>query len=370
MHLRRAYQVFTAPSGSAGLEILAKESDCAVVVSDMRMPQMNGAQFLAKVRELYPNSVRVLLTGQSDLESAIAAVNEGQLFRFLTKPCPPNVLLSTLASAAKQYELITAERVLLEQTLHGCVKTLTEVLSLTNPTAFGRASRAKQYMTKFLSYVNRAHDWQVEVSSMLSQIGCVTLPEDVLERMYEGKPLAEEEASMAAALPAVAERLLAHIPRLEGVREILLHMDARFDGANPGQTLKGDAIPWGARALKIVLDYSAMEWQLGSSAAVLATMRGRKGCYDPVILLAFAAMQGNAANEVEVRSISVRELREGMVLHQNLTTHAGLLILAKGHMITSTSIDRIANFSRKSGGVHEPIPVLFDRLSGRHRAAS
>jgi len=370
LHLRRAFKVFTAASGAAGLEILAQEKDFAVVVSDMRMPQMSGAQFLAKVRELFPNTVRVLLTGQSDLESAIAAVNEGQIFRFLTKPCPPNVLLAALASAAKQHDLITAERVLLEQTLHGCVKTLTDVLSLTNPIAFGRATRVKQCMTKLLSYVNRAHDWQVEVSAMLSQIGCVTLPAEVLERLYEGKHLAEEEAAMAAALPSVAERLLAHIPRLEGVREILLHMDDRHDGSAPGQTLRGDAIPWGARALKIVLDFTALEWQIGSAIAALDTMRGRIGWYDPAVFLAFAAMEGNSVGATEIRSISVRELREGMVLHQNLTTRAGMLILTKGHLVTSTSLERIANFSRKSGGVREPIAVIVDRLSGRHRTAS
>jgi response regulator RpfG family c-di-GMP phosphodiesterase len=368
LHLRRAFRLFTAPSGAAGLEVLAKESDCSVVVSDMRMPQMSGAQFLAKVRELHPNSVRVLLTGQSDLESAIAAVNEGQIFRFLTKPCPPNVLLSALGSAVRQHELIMAERVLLEQTLRGCVKTLTDVLSITNPTAFGRASRAKQYMTQLLSYINRRDDWQSEVSAMLSQIGCVTLPGDVLERMYEGQPLTEDEASMAAGLPAVAERLLAHIPRLEGVREILLHMDDHFE-AKPGQSLKGESIPWGARALKVVLDFTGLEWQLGGSAPALDMMRGRSGWYDPGIFVAFAALQGNAASGVEVRSVSVRELREGMILHQNLTTRTGMLVMAKGHEITESSIERIANFSKRVG-VREPIPVVVNRTSGGHRAAS
>jgi response regulator RpfG family c-di-GMP phosphodiesterase len=368
LHLRRAFRLFTAPSGPAGLELLAKESDCAVVVSDMRMPQMSGAQFLAKVREQFPNSVRVLLTGQSDLESAIAAVNEGQIFRFLTKPCSPNVLLSALGSAVRQHELVMAEKVLLEQTLRGCVKTLTDVLSLTNPTAFGRASRAKQHMTQFLSYIHRADDWQAEISAMLSQIGCVTLPGDVLDRMYEGQPLTDEEAGMVAGLPAMAERLLAHIPRLEGVREILLHMDDHYDSKS-GQSIKGEALPWGARALKIVLDYTSLEWQLGGSAEALDLMRSRSGWYDPGILVAFAALQGNAASGAEVRSVTVKELREGMVLHQNLTTRTGMLVMAKGHEITASSIERIANFSKRVG-VREPIPVIVNRGSAGHRVAS
>jgi response regulator RpfG family c-di-GMP phosphodiesterase len=338
-------------------------------MSDMRMPNMNGAQFLAKVRELYPNSVRVLLTGQSDLESAIAAVNEGQIFRFLAKPCPPNVLLSTITSAAKQYELIVAERVLLEQTLHGSIKTLTEVLSLTNPTAFGRASRAKQFMTRLLAYVNRAGEWQTEVSAMLSQIGCVTLPSDVLERYYESQPLNEEETAMVANVPALAARLIAHIPRMEGVHDILLHMDDQFELVKPGQTSKGDAIPWGARALKIVLDFASLESRLGGTIPALETMRGRKGWYDPAIFVAFAAMQGSAAVGTETRSITVRELREGMVLDQNVMTRTGMLLMSKGHEVTETSLERITNFSRRVG-VKEPILVIATRTSGKQRVAS
>ncbi|HEY3667061.1 MAG TPA: HD domain-containing phosphohydrolase [Polyangiaceae bacterium] len=368
LHLRRSFKLFTAQSGAAGLELLGKESDFAVIMSDMRMPQMSGAQFLAKARELYPNSVRVLLTGQSDLESAISAVNEGQIFRFLTKPCPPNVLLSALGSAVKQHELIMAERVLLEQTLRGCVKTLTDILSLTNPTAFGRASRAKGYMTQLLSYLQRADDWESEVSAMLSQIGCVTLPGDMLDRMYEGKPLAEEEEAMAAGLPAMAERLLAHIPRLEGVREILLHMDDHYE-PKPGQSMRGDLLPWGARALKIVLDFTALEWQQGGAAPALDIMRGRSGWYDATLLASFSALQGNAASGVEVRTIPVRELREGMVLHQNITTRTGMLVMAKGHEVTATMLERIANFSRRVG-VREPISVVVNRASSGQRVAS
>jgi DNA-binding NtrC family response regulator len=114
----------TATSGKAGLERLSSDGPFAVVVSDMRMPEMNGAAFLAQVRERAPDTVRVLLTGQADLDSAIAAVNEGQIFRFLTKPCAPEMLISSLRAAEEQHRLITAERVLLEQTLHGAVKAL------------------------------------------------------------------------------------------------------------------------------------------------------------------------------------------------------------------------------------------------------
>ena len=92
LHLRRHFKVLTAESGQRGLELLKERGPFGVVLSDMRMPGMNGAEFLAEVHRLYPLTTRMLLTGYADLDSAIAAINEGQIFRFLTKPVPPSRL--------------------------------------------------------------------------------------------------------------------------------------------------------------------------------------------------------------------------------------------------------------------------------------
>ena len=98
-NLRRKFKVHTASSGTEGLAVLKSEGPFPVVISDMRMPEMNGAEFLSQVRNLYPDSMRILLTGQSDIESAISAVNEGQIFRFLTKPCETDNLVSVIQLA-------------------------------------------------------------------------------------------------------------------------------------------------------------------------------------------------------------------------------------------------------------------------------
>ena len=88
LHLRRMYEVEVATSGNAGLAVLERDKTFAVVISDMRMPGMNGAVFLSRSREIAPDAVRMLLTGQTDMTSAVQAVNVGQIFKFLTKPCP------------------------------------------------------------------------------------------------------------------------------------------------------------------------------------------------------------------------------------------------------------------------------------------
>lgn len=103
--LGREFVIETAISGEQGLEKLGNDESFAVVVSDMRMPKMDGAQFLAKVVLKFPQAVRIMLTGNSDLPAAMRAVNEGNVYRFLTKPCDKDKLISTLNAALIQYRL-------------------------------------------------------------------------------------------------------------------------------------------------------------------------------------------------------------------------------------------------------------------------
>ena len=143
---RKQYEVDIALGAEKGLEAVSHNGSYAVIVSDFRMPGLNGVEFLAKVRELAPDSTRMMLTGHADLKTAMEAVNEGHIFRFLTKPCPPEVMGKALESGVSQYRLINAERELLEKTLNGSIKVLTQILSLLNPEAFGRASRISRYV--------------------------------------------------------------------------------------------------------------------------------------------------------------------------------------------------------------------------------
>ncbi|MCP4965099.1 MAG: response regulator [bacterium] len=106
----RDYDVATAESGPEALTLMRSAEPFQVIISDMRMPGMTGAQFLAQARTEFPDTVRILLTGQSDLDDAILAINDGHVFRFLSKPCPPEVLMPALEEGVEHYRLIQAER--------------------------------------------------------------------------------------------------------------------------------------------------------------------------------------------------------------------------------------------------------------------
>lgn len=368
LHLRRNYEMFTAVSGPLALATLESEPSIAVIVSDMRMPGMDGAAFLARSRQVAPDAVRILLTGEADINSAIHAVNEGQIFRFLTKPCPPATLLAAIEAAVHQHRLVTAERVLLEQTLHGSIKALTDLLAVVSPASFGRAMRIKKLVSAIVDRLGLADRWQVEVAAMLSQIGCVTLPPETAERVYYGHPLSAEEQRLVARVPQITQELLLNIPRLEDVREILRTYTRTYvlDPAELNDRNRAIAVR-GAEILKVAVDFDALDSAGGPSADLaLETLRGRVGHYDREVLEALAAHRG-AKPHSDVRELPTNQLRPGMILAEDVKLRSGALLCARGYEISERFLDRTRNFS--SDILYKPLWRVIVPSSVRDNAA-
>jgi response regulator RpfG family c-di-GMP phosphodiesterase len=339
------FEITTAASGAEALDMLRKKGPFAVIVSDLHMPEIDGVELLRRARKLSPETVRVLFTGQPDLERSIAAVNEGEIFRFITKPCARVPLALLLKAAVHQYQLITAERVLLEQTLRGCIQALTEILALTSPLAFGRASRLRQGMASLITAVGIPLNWHLEVATMLSQIGGVLLPPALLEKVYAREPLSEGEQETIDGLPKAVEEILGNIPRLEPVLEILRYQDKHFNGEGPPPDLvAGEIIPWGARALKVLLDLDALESEGYASSQAFEMMRERRGWYDPKILSALAELR-QGAPEAMLLDLPANLLRAGMILAQNVRTSTGMVFIAKGQEVTASLLLKLRNLS-------------------------
>jgi response regulator RpfG family c-di-GMP phosphodiesterase len=346
--LCRRFDVRVATSGVEGLELLQREPDeFAVVISDMRMPQMAGAEFLRAARTVAPDATRMLLTGHADLEAAIRAVNGARLFRFMTKPCDAQELIAACTAAVDQHRLQTAERDLLEQTLRGSVDALAEVLALANPVAFGRGGRVKELAGKLARAVELPNWWEVEVAAMLAHIGAVTLPQPTAEKLYAGAPLTAAETDMVARVPLVTRGLLSKIPRLEGVIEIL----TRY--AEPFAPDLESSIPVGSRVLRIASDYADLEAEHADTDIALGAMRGR-GVYDEELLRAFAGLVG-AGLSAPVREASVGDLSVGMMLVEDVRSVGGVLLVARGQRVTEQLIERLMNLT--TGFVREPLRV-------------
>jgi response regulator RpfG family c-di-GMP phosphodiesterase len=219
--LRNRYEIESAQGAEDALQLIRKNAVYAVVVSDMKMPGMDGIELLSRIRETSPETVRIMLTGYADLETAMEAVNQGNIFRFLTKPCAPAVMNRVIRDAVEQYRLVTAEKELLEQTLSGAVKVLTEILAIVNPDAFSRTNRLISIVNFIASNLQLENLWEFQLAGMLSQIGWVTLPPDILDKIYLNEKLDAEDEAMYQEHPKTAERLLSKIPRMENITKMI-----------------------------------------------------------------------------------------------------------------------------------------------------
>jgi CheY-like chemotaxis protein len=349
----KRFEITTALGPDPGLQEIAERGPFAVVVSDLRMPGMNGVQFLARVRQISPDSVRIMLTGEADFSAAIEAVNQGHIFQFLSKPCPAEMLGRALDAALEQHALIMAERELLERTLTGSVEVLSEILSLVNPPAFGRTLRIRRYVAHIATALGLPNRWQYELAAMLSQIGCVTVPSEILDKIHSAQPLDDNEKSIFASHSAVAHDLLVKIPRLELVANMVAAQ------RNAGNATNGsDPVGIGAGLLRVAADFDEQIMRGGEIHAVLSKMRAG-GRYNPLYLSSLQEVHVEQA-EAEARAINVAELRKGMLVNADVFSTKGLLLMAKGQEVTEATIARLMNCKR-SVGVVEPISVLILR---------
>jgi len=353
-------QLDTALGPQEGLAALMSRGPYAVVVADMRMPVMDGATFLSEVKQRAPDTVRIMLTGNAEQETAVAAVNKASVFRFLNKPCPPEQLLQAVRDGIAAHHTACTERHLLETTLKGCIKILTEILALVNPSAAGEAGLMREMAVSLASELGVALVWQLEVASMLCRLGAVTLPPELASKTPDDDTLGRDGRELVARVPEIGHRLLSQIPRLEEVAEIVRYHEKAFDGAGPpvdGE--KGKAIPEGARILKCANEYARLVSRGLTGARALEELRVRSGQFDPDVLAALSlllARQEAERKHQSVRKIDLAELLPGHVIAAPILSLDGRLLLREGYPISAVMLERLRNLARLHG-VRQPILI-------------
>lgn len=337
--------------------------DLAVVVSDMRMPAMNGATLLRNVRDAAPDATRVLLTGYAELDVAVAAVNEGQVFRFLSKPIAPDAFAACLDDAVRQHRLVLAERELLGQTLRSSVKALIETLAMASPRAFARATRIGSRLTVLGSILDVEDQWAVEVAGMLTHVAAVELPPGISERLDRGRELTDRQREAVEQLPERSLALIADIPRLDDVRGIIRWQRQRYDGRGPvAAGVAASEIPIGARMLRAVTDYDTLEARGLSVQRALARLGATSGIYDPAIL---QALETSLAEDMsrETHYVALDRLTTGLVLAKDITTQEGTLLVSRGQQLTDRIVTRVRNWSSHTP-IAQPIAVWVPAEDG------
>ena len=360
--LRSRYAVDTAADAAEALALLEKNEPYAVVVADMLMPGMDGVELLTKVAERWPETVRLMMTGDPTRQTALEAVNQGHIYGFLAKPCSTGSLVPALEGALRYHALLAGERELLEKTLHGCVQVLMDILAVVEPRSFGRAQSLKEKTRAILILLQDKSSWECELAASLSEIGCVTVPPGVLQRVRQNEALNAEEREVIQRIPEAGSQLLKKIPRLEGVSNIVLYQNKCFDGSGfPKDGISGEDIPLGARVLKVLLDFNELEARGKSPEQALEVLQERSGAYDPRVLTALSRSLSLAdplhlVSERKTRVVKLKELRPGHVLVNDITTPEGLVLVPAGQKVTLTVLELVRNFG-KLGEIRDEIVV-------------
>jgi response regulator RpfG family c-di-GMP phosphodiesterase len=357
-NLRSRFDLSTADSGENGLKALRESGPFSVVVSDYNMPIMDGIEFLRIVKEEAPDTIRIMLTGQADLQSAINAVNEGNIFRFLTKPCEHQYLINTLEAANEQYQLVTAEKVLLEKTLRGSIKVLIDILTIISPGSFSQSSRIRNLAKKIATRLKLPKQWEIEIASLLFQIGCITIPTEIVTKKFLGEELSQKENDLFLKHPSNGKNLLNNIPRLETIAEGIVYQFKNFDGTGyPVDTRKGEEIPLIGRILKLVRDYDNLILTQKPPKEAIEIMRKNVKFYDPLLFEALEAEVFLIAQGFYIKNIKLNELLPGMMLADDIKNENGITLIVKGFEMTDALIARLINYSVMCG-IIEPVKIL------------
>lgn len=393
------YHIFTAESGAQGLEILHSES-VDLVISDMRMPEMNGAQFLEKVREKWPNTVRILLTGYSEMGATIEAINKGQIYRYVSKPWEDNDITLIVKHALhqkmlecetqrleeltrKQNEELKNMNALLEEkvlarteevrqtmgfleTAHEklkksfitSVRVFSNLIEMRNPSRSGHSRRVAELARTLAQNMGMSAGevQDVFIAALLLDIGKISLPDRLLDKPFHS--LSVSERSEVIKCPIKGEMALMALEQLHGAAKLIRNHNERFDGGGYPDRLSGLSIPLGARILAVVENYDTaligtnFIKPLKPTEASVLIQDGMGKHYDPAVVEVFLNELGKASTAMDnTVKLALRsgQLKPGMTLSSDLITRNGELLLSKDHVLNEQLIDQIRNFEKMDG---------------------
>ena len=400
------YRILTAENGAEGLEILAQEA-VDLVISDMRMPSMNGAQFLEQVRRNWPDTMRILLTGYADIGSTIDAINKGQIYCYISKPWEDSDIVLTVRQAlerrALEHEKARLEALTsrqneelkeLNSNLEGQVQERTKEVRQTMESlkvaheqlevaherlkkgfiasirAFssliemrgggvlaGHAKRVGENTRKLAQQLGMSgvEVQDVVFATLLKDLGKISLPDRLLS-----KPLAAldtEEMALVTKHPIQGQAALMSLEQLENAAKLVRHQHEHFNGGGYPDRLAGFEIPLGARILAVAADYDALQMgilqpkRLSTSESLAYLVGSRNRRYDPVVIEAFVNLLNVAPAKPVGREMKVAtaQLKDGMIIARDLLAKDGILLLSRGHALNEKVIDLLCGYERSMG---------------------
>ena len=410
------YDVLLATSGAQALEMLTQQP-VDLVMSDARMPNMDGATLLAHVHERYPATTRIMLTGYADPAAIIKAINEGRIDRYISKPWNDEEMLLTLRQAL-EHQHSERERQRLEQ----LAQVQNDQLKLLNSTlekhVAARTAELQQTADMLdLAYEELKHSYVTgtEVFSLLANLRLPPAKQtnrQIIElvraycKMHGIDEASSRDLTMAAALynigklswtdnmmvtpadllrhterdryrgyPKQSESLLMTLDPMKDAARLILHHQERWDGSGFPDRLRGEAIPLGSRLLKLAVDFVELqrglilERQMNSDEALLYLRQYAGKLYDPELVEDFIQVCAAFLSDVvladpDVKVLGTRELAAGMILARNLNADNGMLLLNAGKVLSELLVDKLISFEAMEGAKYKVFVKVPEDVEG------
>lgn len=358
--LRKQFQISTALSGAEGLNKLEEEGPFVAVVSDMQMPEMNGVEFLQSVKKKHPRVIRLMLTGNADQETAISAINDGDVFRFLNKPCSSEDMSVALNEAVDKHRASVIEKRLLQETLNGAIKGLLDILSITNPEVFGQTTHIVKRAKECAEKLGWEVSWELETSARLCLVGLVTVPHETNLKVIHRKPLTEEERRQFRGFPETGARLVENIPRMDRVAENIRYL--LYENLEPTEVgLCEPKIPPIARLLRPIVDFQGFLKADFEQDEAIEILKSKRDLYDQDILKAlFETLEQQ--DERRKVLVNIGALGTNMYLARELVADTGVVLVSKNQHISESLANRLFNFYQ-SGMIAEQVYVFIQGTS-------
>ena len=344
--LGNAFAFTWIDNGEEALTRLARERGFEVALSGIKLPGIDGLEFLSRVREQHPTVACIIATVDGDYETALKAINGNGVFRFLTKPCNPEDLKASIEAGVRKHRLDEQENNLWKETMNGCVKMLVEILELSYPEAIARSTRIKHRVRLLGRKMEVKPYWLLELVASLSHIGCMGMPKAILAKLEKGIELSKEESRTFSMHPVIAAQLLRNIPRMDKVAEIIRHQSTPCR-LNP---------PMASRLLRVCLEIDYLDRKGVAACDAVKLLRQHPDTYDATVVEALDkhTMPCMGASGIKV---SVGDLEPGMVMSEDLVTEGGAKLLLKGQTLSEASQMRLQAFADLLGVV-EPVHVV------------
>ena len=393
----QGYRILAAEGGAAALELVANDT-VDLVISDMRMPGMDGAQFLERMRRLQPHAVRILLTGYADISSTIAAINGGEIHRYIAKPWDDNDILLVVREALARRDLELRNRELTELTqrqndelrslnanLEGRVRQRTaEIEQINDMLNVAYAELKSNFMLSMQIFAGlmelrhngmsghsrRVSGWAKRVCSILKldertsqniyiggllhDIGKIGFPDSLLDKPVS--LMSADETARYRKHPLNAEAALMPLVQLQPVAKLIRSQHERYDGNGFPDGLEADEIPLGARVLAPIIDFENLlagtlaERRFSVEDATASIRRGAGSRYDGKVVDALIeALKQPLDESRDDRCISAAELVVGMVLSRDLVSPRGTLLLAAGYLFDARVVRQVREYVQREG---------------------